>query len=107
MSEPTREVNLVPDFLDGLFEIQQFAGRASAGAGRRVVQAILDFAYDIIALSPRAFPVYPTTRHSEREYRRAVFRKKFVLIYRIADQELTFLVVHSTRQDSSNLQLPD
>lgn len=103
MSEETaRKLTLVEDFYAGLLEIQQFAD-AHGGKGRQVVNELMEFAYSTIAPQPRAFPVYTVSQHPEREYRRAVFRKKYVLIYRITDAELTFLVVHSTRQNPPTL----
>lgn len=65
----------------------------------------MDFAYQIIASAPRAHPVYKTVQRPEREYRRAVFRKKHVLIYRVTEVELTFLVVHSVKQSPPPLPL--
>ena len=46
-----REINLVEDFYEGLLEIQLFAD-AQRGKGRPLINAIMDFAYQIIASAP-------------------------------------------------------
>ena len=85
MSQPLREVNLTPAFLDGLAAIQAYHSQFDAARGRQISTALLDFACDIIGPFPQAYPQHPVRQYPERDYRRAVFRREYVLIYRVTD----------------------
>ena len=106
MSENLREVNLTPAFLDGLASIQAYHGQFDEVKSRQLSSAIVDFACDIVGPFPLAYPQYHVSQWSERDYRRAVFRREYVLIYRVTDQEVTFLLIYSARQSPPDL-LPD
>ena len=107
MSETLREVNLTPAFLDGLAAIQAYQGQFDALKARELSSAIIDFACDIIGPFPQAFPKHPVRQHPDREYRRAVFRHTYVLIYRVTATETSFLLIYNTKQNPSGFSLPD
>lgn len=81
MSESLREVNLTPAFLDGLAAIQAYHSQFDAARGRQISTSIIDFACDIIAPFPQAYPQQPVRQYPDRDYRRAVFRREYVLVY--------------------------
>ncbi|WP_035567303.1 type II toxin-antitoxin system RelE/ParE family toxin [Hymenobacter sp. IS2118] len=106
MSESLREVNLTPAFLDGLAAIQAYHSQFDAARGRQTSTSIIDFACDIIAPFPQAHPHYPVRQYPERDYWRAVFRREYVLIYRVTDAEISFLLIYGARQRPNDLLLP-
>lgn len=107
MSEPRREVNLTPEFLDGLAAVQAYHGQFDAAKGRQLSSAIVDFACDIIGPFPHAYPKHTVRQHPDRDYRRAVFRRAYVLIYRVTAAEVSFLVIYSAKQNPSGFSLPE
>ncbi len=54
-SEPPLVINLAEDFYQGLLEIEEYAD-ARGGRGRQLVNFLMNFAYQIIGCSPRAYP---------------------------------------------------
>lgn len=106
MSDGLREANLTSAFLDGLAAIQAYHGQFDAARGRQISTAIIDFACDIIGPFPHAYPRYPVRQYPDRDYRRAVFRREYVLIYRVTEAEISFLLVYGTRQRPGELSLP-
>lgn len=106
MSGILREVNLTPAFLDGLAGIQAYHEQFDSVRGRQISTSIIDFACDIIAPFPHAYPQHPVRQYPDRDYRRAVFRREFVLIYRVTEAEISFLLVYGARQRPSDLSLP-
>jgi hypothetical protein len=107
MSETLREINLTPEFLNGLAAIQTYQSQFDAAKGRQLSSAIVDFACDIIGPFPQAYPKHPVPQHPDREYRRAIFRRSYVLIYRVTATEVSFLVIYNTNQNPSGFSLPD
>ncbi|HEX8328184.1 MAG TPA: type II toxin-antitoxin system RelE/ParE family toxin [Hymenobacter sp.] len=99
MSETARTVNLTETFLDGLAAIQAYQGQAEAAKGRQLSSAIVDFACDVIGAFPHAYPRHHIPQHPDRDYRRAVFRRDYVLIYRVTENEVTFLLIYGARQN--------
>jgi hypothetical protein len=92
-----RSINLAEDFYQGLLEIQTYAS-AHGGQGRQLVNAIMDFAYQIVGSAPQAYPVLPVPQQPTVEFRRAIFRKRYILIYQVTATELLFLLVYSAKQ---------
>lgn len=106
MSERLREVNLTPAFLDGLATIQAYHSQFDVARGRQISTSVVDFACDIIAPFPHAYPQYPVRQYPDRDYRRAVFRREYVLIYRVTEAEIAFLLIYGARQRPNDLLLP-
>lgn len=92
--------------MDGLAAIQLYAGQHDAARGRAISSAILDFAYDIVGPFPQAYPTYAVPEQPEREYRRAIFRREYALLYEVTAAEVSFLLVYSIRQNPGSMVLP-
>ncbi len=106
MSENLREVNLTPAFLDGLAAIQAYHSQFDAARGRQISTSIIGFACDIIAPFPYAYPQHPVRQYPDRDYRRAVFRREYIVIYRVTETEISFLLVYGARQRADESSLP-
>lgn len=102
-----REVTYKPSFLDGVLALEEYAARTSRQQGRKLTADLFEFIVSVIEPNPFAFPEYagrPTPAH---EYRRAVFRKEFLLYYRVTDEELKFLQVHHASRNPGSLRLEE
>ena len=105
MSAPHRALVVQPRFMDRLFDIQQYEGRNDASRGRNFVAALFDFIYDIIGPHPLAFPAFILPRHPGLVLRRAVFRRKHILLYEVTDSETIMLTVFSANQNLAEIDL--
>ena len=97
-----RELIFQQRFLDSLLALEQWAGQQNPRAGRALVKRIVDFASDVIAPFPLAFPQYWLPTAPTRSLRRAVFDRRYSIIYEVYETELLLVYVYSTRQ-SPNL----
>jgi len=71
----------------------KYHSQFNAAKAHKLSSAIVDFAYNTVGSFPAAYPPYQVNDHPEREYRRAVFKREFVLIYRVTEAAVTFLVI--------------
>lgn len=103
MSDLVREVKLAESFLTKLAQLEKFLGRNNSAAGRAFTAAVFDFCCDIIAPLPWAYPAFREGEVVREDVRRAVFRRHYVLLYRITDTEVRFLEIFHTSQKSVGL----
>ena len=103
---PTRVVDMTLGFMNGLAEIQQFTARYNPLKARRLTTAIMDFAYNTVGAFPLAHPRHLHPEHPTVDYRRAIFRRDYILVYRVTLDEVTFLLVYSALGAPKELDLP-
>lgn len=68
-------------FLQSLLEMEQWAGQQRSRSGRALVQRIVDFACDVVAPFPFAFPAYFFPTAPARTLRRAVLDRRYAVVY--------------------------
>lgn len=101
----TRQARYFPAFLDELLNIQGYFGQSDARRGRQFVADVFEFTTSIIEPNPLAFPAYQRRGKTRFQYRRAVFRREYVIVYRITDDFLDFLFIHYTSRNPDSLPL--
>ena len=97
-----RELIFQQGFLDALLRLEQWAGQQDPRKGRVLVKRIVDFASDVIAPFPLAFPRYQSLTGSTRPLHRAVLDRRYLIIYEVQETQLLLVYVYSTSQ-SPNL----
>lgn len=100
---PARRVELSNYFLDKLAAIEGFSSQYNAIAARAFTAAVFTFCYDILAAQPWAYPAFKRGRTAPPTVRRAVFRRHYVLLYRVADEAIYLLDIYHARQGGSAL----
>ena len=105
MSNPPRTVVLTEAFLDRVSAVEQFLGRDKSRRGRVFVAALLDFVYDTVGPLPLAFPAYALASHPHVPLRRAVFQRRYNVLYAISETEVRFLTLFSTAQNPADVAL--
>ena len=85
MSSGPHRVEMTKYFLDKLARIEEFSGRTNPTAARAFTASIFTFCYDILAPTPWAYPAFREGEIARPEVRRAVFKRNYVLLYRITD----------------------
>lgn len=97
-----REIVLTNLFVTQLAAIQEYFGEMAPKQGRKLSIDLINFITDVIPLNPYMFVGFrekPTPAHS---YRRAIYKKNYIIIYKVTDLQLKFLVIyHSSRNPLS------
>lgn len=93
-----REVIFKATFLDDLSSFEQYIGRFSVAKGHAFTTAVFDFCTDIIAPQPFAFPKFEQDDFDDPAVRRAVFKRHYVLIYRIYEEAIRFVSLYHAHQ---------
>ena len=99
-----REIVISNAFFDDLASIEIFISKYNALAARRLTTEIFNFAIDIIATHPLAFPKHQHKKYKTLHLRKAVFKKDYILIYLISDNRLDFLRVYNAKQNSKKIK---
>jgi plasmid stabilization system protein ParE len=97
-----RELILREGFLQQLADIQTYRATYSPEKARKYVNQILDFSFDIIAQNPYAFVEYFDKPTPDKRYRKAVFKKDYVIIYKVLANQIEFLAIYKTSQDPNS-----
>jgi plasmid stabilization system protein ParE len=100
-----REITLTDYFLAQLAEIQMYISEESPLRGRQLTTDLFDFLTDTIAPNPFMFVEYLGKSTVEKLYRRAVFRKNYIVIYKVTDSEILFLTVHHASRNPDSIDL--
>lgn len=66
-----------------------------------------DFIIDKVVPYPESHTEYRWKRTPERMYRRAIFRKKYYIVYKVTSESISFLVFVSSKRDLPNLPIKD
>ena len=107
MKGAKREFDLRPNFLRELAKIEAYVGQSNPRRGRQFVSELFDFISDVIESNPYAFPEDPYRRTPTHEFRRAVFRKQYLIAYRVTDELLQFLTIFHTSRDPGSIRLDE
>ncbi|MDQ2772709.1 MAG: hypothetical protein M3Y54_19660 [Bacteroidota bacterium] len=105
MSETELPIIVSPVFMDRLFELEQYVGRDAQARGREFTGAVFDFLHDTLGPFPLSFPSYSLARHPELRLRRAVFRKRYNIIYEVTPEAVHCLTIFVAAQDPTTISL--
>lgn len=62
---------------------------------------------NIVAPNPLAFPRLEALGNPNRELRRAVFRKNYLVIYRVTPERVDFLTIFHTSRNPGSIRLDE
>ena len=100
-----REIRYEESFYDALQGLELYWGQSSARKGREWTSELVDFTLNVIAPNPLAFPRLEKLGSPQRELRKAVFRKKYLIIYRVTGDRVDFLSIYHASRNPDSLQL--
>ncbi len=98
-----REVIWSETFLTSVAAIQDYIGQYSQVRGRTFASEILDYTLEKIAPNPFIFAKFGHPKYAALPLHRAVFQKKYVILYLIENQKLTFLEVYHTSRNPDSI----
>jgi plasmid stabilization system protein ParE len=105
MSKAAHRVEMTEYFLAKLARMEEFASPHHSVAARAFTASVFTFCYDVLATQPWAYPIFQQSEVVRPEIRRAVFRRTYLLLYRVTDTAIILLEIFHTRQ--GNIGLPD
>lgn len=94
-----RELIFKEAFLTELAAIQHFIDAYAPRKGRRVTSGIMQFALEHIPLNPFAYVEYEPMRTPDASYRRALYQRTYVIVYKVTADQILYLDVYHTRQN--------
>jgi plasmid stabilization system protein ParE len=100
-----REILFSEKFFDDFLSIEEYFNTFSSAKAKKTTKQFFDFATDTVATFPQAFPKYEYYQRFDFEYRKAVFQKSYILIYRLNDSKVEFLRIYHASQDPRNIKL--
>lgn len=102
-----RTVQLKENFTAQLATIQEYINQYDPKKARELTTDIASFALDVIAPNPYIFVEYQLRPTPEKKYRRAVFKRKYIIVYKVTDEKVTFLAVYHTSQNHGSIDLDE
>lgn len=102
-----RIVYLKESFTAQLATLQEYVSQYSAKKGRELTTRIANYALDVVAPNPFIFAEYEARITTEKMYRRAVYKRKYVIIYRVTVTEVVFLAIYHTSQNPDSIDLSE
>lgn len=102
-----RRIIFKASFLDDLLKFERFLGRNNPVQGRQFSSDVVDFCYAIIAPLPLAYPAFKQAEIADSSVRRALFRRDYALLYRVSDDAVRFVALYHTRQNITNIVVPE
>lgn len=66
-----------------------------------------DFIIEKIAPYPESHTEYRWKQTPERMYRRAIFKKKYYIVYKVSPESIDFLIFVYAKRDLANLSIED
>lgn len=105
MNVAGRTVELTDVFLEQLAGLQAYISENAPIRGRQLATDLINFLTDTIAPNPFMFVEYPGKPTPEKSYRRAVFRRTYIVIYKVTDTEIVFLTVYHASRNPDSIDL--
>ena len=102
MNKVDRDLIFSEIFLDDLISFEQYIGRDEAKKGRTFTSKVYDYILDIIQIFPLANPKFIMDSET---IRKAVYDKKYIIIYKVLDESIELLRIYHTSRDSTNIVL--
>ena len=104
-----RTVELKESFTAQLATIQEYVSQYDSikGKGRELTTDIANYALDVIAPNPYMFAEHQGKPTLEKMYRRAIFKRKYIIVYKVTDQQVTFLTIYHTSQNPDTISLEE
>lgn len=87
-----RTVQLKESFTSQSATIQEYISQYNPKKGRELTTGLANYVLDVVAPDPYIFAEYGGRTTSEKMYRRAVFKHKYIIIYKVTDAEIVFFI---------------
>lgn len=102
-----RSVNLTELFYRKAADIQAYLSENDPAFARRFTTGIFDFISDVIAPNPYVFAEYLPRQTPEKMFRRAVYKRTYIIIYKVTDTDLDVMTIFHTSQNPDSISLEE
>ena len=100
-----REIVLTNLFITQLAAIQEYISETNPKEGRKLSSYLINYITDTIPLNPYMFIEYSGKLTPEHSYRRAVYKKSYVIIYKVTDVQIKFLAIYHASRNPHSIDL--
>jgi hypothetical protein len=80
-------------------------GNAQTGKGPEFALELEDFILTKIITYPTHYPEWKWKRTKDKLYRRAIFRKKYVLVFKYFPNQVEMLAIYHQSRDASKIEV--
>lgn len=102
-----RTVELKESFTAQLAIIQEYSSQFNLKKGRELTTSLINYVLDVVAPNPYMFAEHAEKPTLEKMYRRAIFKRKYIIIYKVTDERVTFLAIYHTSQNPDSISLEE
>ena len=102
-----RSVELKESFTAQLATIQEYISQFEPKKGRDLTTALANYVLDVVAPNPYIFAEHAGRPTPEKMYRRAIFKRKYIIVYKVTDEQVTFLAIYHTSQNPDGVSLEE
>ena len=100
-----KEILIADKFYDDLLGIEEYISDYNSSKAKKLTKRIFDFIIDTVSVFPQAFPIFEYYFDELYEYRKAIFQKNYVIVYRIGLSKVEFLRIYHASRNPDNVTL--
>lgn len=98
-----RELIFMPEFDVALEDMSEYLGQFGEQPLRTFLKELQKLLTDRIPNHPESFPEYKRKLTQKKQYRRALFKKKYYIIYRIDANAITYIYLYHSSRNPDNI----
>ena len=75
--------------------------------GRGLTTASANYVLDVVAPNPYIFAEYAGRPTPEKMYRRVIFNRRYIIVYKVTNEPVTFLSIYHTSHNPDSISLEE
>jgi hypothetical protein len=101
-----REIQFHTYFLSNVKQVRSYIRKHSNQSANDFVVDLNEFVFKYIPMQPFAHPEFQLMKTYGKVVRKAIFRKKWNVIYKIGNAELLFVALFHSKRNAKKLKFP-
>ncbi len=98
-----RKILFHKDFVVEVRRIQKYLRQFSSQSAIKFVVNLDKLIFEKIALRPTSFPEFKYKRTPNKIFRRAIYKKKYVVVYKLESTKITLVFIYHSSRNPENL----
>ena len=98
-----RELLFMPEFDVALEDMREYLGQFGKQPLKTFMVELNQLITDRIPNHPESFPEYKRKLTQSKQYRRALFKKKYYIIYKIESTSITYIYLYHSSRNPDNI----
>lgn len=100
-----RDILFKPNFIAELEEIKEYLGQFGNQPLQNFLTELEYLLTDRIPNYPESYPEYKKKLTPQKEYRRALFKKKYYVIYRVDSTTIDYILIYHSSRNPDNISI--